>query len=408
MFREEFSHYLSYGATDQRTVTALAGEFDGLIVPGTVAAFQWEGTGGFVLALSAATGNFEYAIDPRFPLFQQRLPFPKKSHSALASLLGVPSLVRPTVPRPEDFTPELIDTVARCWAEFAGSYNTAAGRKFDKYARRLGEPSLTLDNARPPGVILPPYLVSAKNDDEWWEVSSRLFDATRQAVASPERCARVVAVDRHPSILLHALRVHDDRVALWVSGLDELSIEAEELAAYGEALRALRSAGKATFALYGGFFSVMLQNVGLGGSSHGIGYGESRQWIELPESGPPPSRYYVPQLHRYLQPDEATRLLMADRRLAECRCAECGGDPPNTLDYHALMRHSVRCRAQEIQVWQGLEVGEMAERLARERDDWVRILEESRLVEVLIRRGLERASHLNRWVRALELLTTSE
>ena len=45
MFETKFSHYLSYGAADQHTVRELRGFYDGLLVPGTVAAFQREGTG---------------------------------------------------------------------------------------------------------------------------------------------------------------------------------------------------------------------------------------------------------------------------------------------------------------------------------------------------------------------------
>ena len=71
MFDVEFEHYLTYGATDQQTVRRLPGQFTGLMIPGTVAAFQREGTGGFALTLSATEAQTPYVIDPRFPLFQQ-------------------------------------------------------------------------------------------------------------------------------------------------------------------------------------------------------------------------------------------------------------------------------------------------------------------------------------------------
>ena len=93
MFDVEFEHYLTYGATDQQTVRRLTGEFTGLMIPGTVAAFQREGTGGFALTLSATEAQTPYVIDPRFPLFQQPLDAPKKSHEALAAILGKPDLV---------------------------------------------------------------------------------------------------------------------------------------------------------------------------------------------------------------------------------------------------------------------------------------------------------------------------
>jgi hypothetical protein len=100
---------------------------------------------------------------------------------------------------------------------------------------------------------------------------------------------------------------------------------------------------KLPFALYGGFFSVMAGTVGLVGSSHGIGYGEYRAWPELPRSGPPPARYYLRQLHRYIAQEDAQRLWMADRNLASCPCNQCMGRAPIELEYHDLMRHSVEC-----------------------------------------------------------------
>jgi hypothetical protein len=83
-----FNHYLSYGSTDQQTMRELSGLYDGLLVPGTIAAFQAEGTKGFVLSLSARSGE-PYVIDSRFPLFQGALPKAKKSHIMLAAILGI-------------------------------------------------------------------------------------------------------------------------------------------------------------------------------------------------------------------------------------------------------------------------------------------------------------------------------
>src|SRR5207245_1020479 len=91
---DSYSHYLAYGATDQETFRALRGAYTGVLVPGTIAAWQRQGTGGFVLALSATEQAPPYVIDPRFPLFQQPLKDPKASHEALADLLGDPDLIR--------------------------------------------------------------------------------------------------------------------------------------------------------------------------------------------------------------------------------------------------------------------------------------------------------------------------
>lgn len=403
MFNEDFAHYLSYGATDQQTVRALTGNYTGLLVPGTVAAFQRDGTGGFVLTLSATPESPEYAIDPRFPLFQQRLPRPKKSHQSLAELLGLPGLIVNEEPVPGDFTDEMINTIGRNWAAFNGDYQSAAGSKFSKYAKRLGQPVKPRD-AQQPTFVLPPYLVARRRRDPWWDVSNRLFEATVDSLSDPSRAVRVLATTSGLGLADLFQGLNEERAAIWVSGLEELTAPSDELADYAVAVHDAANEGLSLFALYGGFFSVLLQNLGLGGSSHGIGYGEYRQWVELPDSGPPPARYYLPQLHRYLQPDEAARLFFADRRLAECECEECGGEPPIALDYHALMRHSVRCRATEIEEWQGLDAPLMVDRLDSEFAEFRRILHACGLPDVAVNRIEQRAGHIPRWSAALASL----
>jgi hypothetical protein len=403
VFAETFSHYLSYGATDQQTVRQLAGSFNGLLVPGTVASFQREGTGGFVLSLSAASAGTEYVIDPRFPLFQQALVNPKKSHTALAEIFGRPDLVRATDPLPDDFDAELIDTVARSWTDFNGGYQQQTGGKFAKYAERLGEP-VELPNAKAPRYVLAPYLVASGITDPWWTKSQELFEATRRHVNDDDRCVRVVA-SASPHALAELLEtVGDSKIAIWVSALDELRRTHDELAEYGRAIADFTDQGKKAFALYGGFFGVLLQNIGLSGLSHGIGFGESRAWIELPESGPPPARYYLPQLHRYVQPDEATQLLFADERLAACDCEDCGGEPPIALDYRALMSHSVRCRAMEIDSWGGLDVALAVSRLREETATYDDVLHASGLSQIIIARTERQMRHLLEWSQALELI----
>ena len=69
---EPFSHYLAYLATDQETYRDLRGQYDGLLVPGTIAAWQRQGTGGFVLSLSAAAGSPRTSSIPAFRCSSKR------------------------------------------------------------------------------------------------------------------------------------------------------------------------------------------------------------------------------------------------------------------------------------------------------------------------------------------------
>jgi hypothetical protein len=396
---DRFSHYLSYGSTDQKTLRDLLGHYQGLIVPGTVAAFQREGTGGFVLSLSAVPGSPPYLIDPRFPLFQKGLENPKKSHIALANLLGAPQLLDLRDPEPEDFDDELVETIARHWVEFNRNYEQHQAGKFEKYAKRLDE-EVDPAAAHGPSGIIAPYLVS--QGDAWWERSDALTRATFAAATDLE-VLRIVAVAAVEELDRRLGQIEDEEVIVWVSGMKELEVDSRDLVRYGEAIRAADKRGQACFALYGGFFSVALAALGLRGSCHGIGYGEHRSWPELQQSGPPPARYYAPRFHRYIGQDLAYQLWSRDADLTGCGCPVCDNGPP-VLSYHDLMKHSVFARQAEIDAWGSLDLDELVDRLDAEREELEDDLDAISLPGPL-RDPVERATqHLPRWVEALEAL----
>jgi hypothetical protein len=398
MFEAGFQHYLSYGATDQRTVRELTDAFDGIVVPGTVAAFQREGTGGFMLTLSATQAGIPYVIDSRFPLFQQALERPKKSHQALAELLMDPALVSGAPPVASDFTEERLERIARHWADFNEVYDTQQSAKFDKYARLLNEP-VAPRNAQGPSRILAPYFIARAPDDPWWRHSQRLFDLTRGHAQL--EVIRVVACEEPWDLSDLLAEVPDERVAVWVSDLDEIGTAPDALAAYGLAIAQAHRGGTRSFALYGGFFGLLLSSVGLGGASHGIGYGEYRAWLELPQSGPPPARYYLPRTHRYIAQDLAFAMWSASPDITRCSCRVCdGGAPPD--NYQDLMQHSVLARAQEVRQWAGLSPADAAARLGEEHDAFERDVLQAALPRPLRGPANRSFEHLPRWIAALE------
>jgi hypothetical protein len=390
-------HMMAYGSTDQQTLRELRSQYSGLLVPGTIAAFQHQGTGGFVLTLSAA--GAPYLIDPRFPLFQNGLAKPKKSHVALAEVLGDPGLVTISPPDAADFPVDRIRSIAGNWNAFNMSYQTSAGGKFDKYAERLGE-DVKPENASDPFAILPPYVMVEDPDDPWWEVNNR-FRQAAEAAASGLQVVPVVAA-KSPSALGPLLTDLGDFSAcgIWVEKLHELDSGSEELSAY---LRAIAEVDghRELFALYGGFFSVLAMSVGLSSSSHGIGFGEHRSWLELPRSGPPPARYYLPTVHRYVSVDDAQRLWMADRSLVGCACPHCSSTPPLLMEYHSLMKHSVYCRQAEIVQWGGLDPAECIERLQEEDATYQDKLDESDIPTLIKRSLVKFTNHYAAWIGAL-------
>lgn len=396
-----FSHFLAYGSTDQQTLTDLAPSYDGIVVPGTVAAFQAEGTQGFVLTLSASQKK-PYLIDPRFPLFQNDLRQPKKSHLSLARVFGLEDVVEEYGAAPLEIIQERIDQVCARWFEFNTAFRDVTPKAFNKYARRLKR-SLPIADAQGPTWIVPPYLiadespVAASISKTAW---LRTLAIARNA-GHGDRVRPVVAVGNPENLLDASNNLGADEVLVWVSNLDETKSSLHELAAYAKNIRSMTLAGVRPFALYGGYFATMLRSVGLRGVSHGVGFSEHRNHIELKSSGGAPARYYVRRIHRYLPVDLASELWRRDRTLVEDLATPFGQADPAELDYHSLMKHSVWARRAEIDAAESLTIHDHVRDLKVSRIDFLAGLEDIRLTAGLKRRSSALVNHLTLWEGAL-------
>jgi hypothetical protein len=398
---DPFSQYLAYGATDQETFRELRASYSGILVPGTIAAWQRQGTGGFVLSISATAEAPPYMIDPRFPLFQQGLKKPKQSHLALAELFGDEDLVRETDPTPDLFSDDRLAELARRWVEFNREYGFTSNKSFDKYRIRLGGDEVVPGQMQTPEMILSPYFACGGMYDPWWSKSNQLFENAKLA-ADGETVVRVVC-SRENGVLGELLEDIDtaERLVVWVSGLDEHNASEGDLVQYRSAIAAASGRGHEPFALYGGFFSVLLGVEGLRGHSHGVGYSEYRRWRELPESGAPPARYYLRRAHRYVPQDLAQAMWDQSPDLTECPCPHCAGRGPINLDYHELMKHSVWCRVEEIDQWYGRQSSDAADHLQSEYGALTAALKTGSLPPAVRGRALANMEHLPEWVKAL-------
>lgn len=395
-----YSHYLAYGATDQETFRELREIYTGVLVPGTIAAWQRQGTGGFVLSLSATAEAPPYMIDPRFPLFQQGLSDPKQSHTALAEIFGDSALIRADDPTPDLFLDERLAELARQWVTFNQEYGATSNEKFDKYMDRLGE-DIGVEHAQGPEAILAPYFACSGPDDPWWSKSVRLFEGA-QAASGDETILRVVCAPHSGALdpLLGDLG-GPEQLVVWVSGLDEHKASPGDLIQYRSAIAAANSRGQEPFALYGGFFSVLLGVAGLRGQAHGVGFSEHRNWRELPTSGAAPARFYLRRAHRYVPQDLAQTMYEQSPDLTECPCPYCDGRPPVALAYHELMKHSVWCRNEEIDRWYGQGEATAAELLETEHEAMTAAIRSGALPPAMRARAITSIEHLPVWAEAL-------
>lgn len=398
---DSFSHFLAYGSTDQETLRELTDDYGGLIVPGTIAAYQSEGTRGFVLTLSAAIKK-PYAIDPRTPLFQYLNVTPKQSHLALARVLGIDEVVAKHGWVPfEKWTPLLQHDVAKAWLDFNTAYVNIAPKQFDKYARRLGRKPKVID-ASAPSIVFAPYLMD-NGSDEISAVNDGLWSAAQQASSdAPDRLRRVIAASSPAVLLERARHAGQQQIATWVDNLDEVDIgNGTRLAEYARVVSQLDVEGFELFAMYGGFFAAALRTVGLRGASHGVGFSEHRDHVELKSSGGAPARFYVQRIHRYLPVEVASELWRQRPSLVESYYPGYASVEPGAYSYHDLMKHSVRARADEILKLTDVSAAEVANALDADYSRFRSELELTVLSTAIERRVLQSLAPLPVWANAL-------
>lgn len=402
---DDFSHFLAYGSTDQQTLRSLTDRYQGLIVPGTIAAYQADGTRGFVLTLSAAVDS-PYAIDPRTPLFQYFNPTFKKSHLSLARILGIEDVLdEHSYVRVVDWTEERVHKVAAAWLDFNTGYTTLAPKAFAKYARRLKR-ELPQDEAKAPTWIFPPYLMVEQGDVASSVVNEALWHESLAAASAKgveAKLRRVVAVTEPAGLASVIADIPESELVVWVDNLDETSSTEERLRGYALAIRDVSARGKKPFALYGGYFAVMLRAVGLRGASHGVGFSEYRNHVELRSSGAAPPRYYVQRIHRYLPVDLASELWRRNSTLVESYFPGFENRDPAELDYHELMKLSVNARQDEILRAADVPIGGHRAHLVESYEAYARDLTSIRLTEGLRKRITSNLMHLLVWSRALDI-----
>ncbi len=322
----------------------------------------------------------------------------------LAEIFGDPNLVNSVAPDPADFGPERLERLAERWVRFNQGFDEVKSKTFDKYAARLGE-SVLPDDRSLPGFLLPPYFMAEGVDDPWFKLSTHLWQMTERFADAGSVPSRRVLAATNPSGLEEMLSdvPEGSDVVIWVSGLDEYRSDFKTLTEYARAISSANARAVRPFALYGGYFAVLLGHLGLRGASHGVGFGDHRDWVELPSSGAPQARFYVFALHRYVPVDLAVALwrvapeLIVDARFEDSKVS------PGSLDYHALMKHSLAMRAAEIEFVKTKTTDDLARELRAASAAFASATANLEVPQSMQRRADELYGHLGVWAAVLEV-----
>jgi hypothetical protein len=356
-------HSLSYTHSDQALLRdpALDPCWDGLVVPGTLATFYFEGTGGFVL-----TRRVPYVIDPRTPLLQTieiARAEPKASHLKLAAIHDedvVETWPEAEIPRThwEDGRwPEVVKNVL----DFQDSYSSTATAKVDKYNALLAAAGRRVVEADPedPLRLVPPYWAVAGTNDPWWALAREAIEIGLDEY--PGRLLPILAIGNDVAIDTLAALIADlpdgcTDVFCWASKWNESDAGRDDVDAWLDAVETGRGRGINVSNLYGGYLSVLMLGKGLTGLNHGVGYSESRDSRRLSATGAPPTRYYHPALREFLTVPNAQPIIDYLPVRWACDCAVCqqvagadGRPQVGRLNPEGLKRHFLMARHREIE-----------------------------------------------------------
>jgi hypothetical protein len=338
---------LAFGQADQAVFRETKGEIGWLQVPGTIATYFREATGGFVLSLECP-----YVLDPRTPMLQFGIPATevRASHKSLAAEYGAEFLKRVEANSGPPTDDEWVDG-SKAIAMFQRDYVTTSAAKVAKYAKLLGKPATTPSQAK---FILPAYLM-VDGHDARWALSVAMLEAARGVV--PDRPFAAVAALRSANgqfpdfaamrlMLADLAAQHVEDAFMWLNDFDDREAAPEVLAQLQIALS--EAAVPRLYNMYGSFISSAIG--GFAAVASGVGYSEKRAADVLYKTGAAPARYYHPHLHSFMNQEVAALFAEAAGGALACKCAVCANTTPgelSSLSHANLLIHFVHARVGE-------------------------------------------------------------
>jgi hypothetical protein len=188
----------------------------------------------------------------------------------------------------------------------------------------------------PPARLIAPYFF---NDATlaWLHVNRDLAEASLYAAPDPHQLWVAISFD---SLLLDR-REEIERLVeayeplpcggflLWPSDFDETRATAGQITGLRWLVQSLCTRARSATMMYGGYFSALLSDEGMAGTSHGVGYGEKRDIVPVVGGGIPPAKYYLPPIHDRIDISEILQLSRqmdpATFRTDVCDCTICAG-----------------------------------------------------------------------------------
>lgn len=326
-------HLVRYGiAADQKyLVDEFLETYDQLVINASMVAYM---SAGLAFFITQRTKNKPYFIDPQTHAFQHGVEYLqsssensegkiKKSIKVLIEGYGDP--VKQIIDKNQSILPEDFENSKGrkgfCERVIKFQLETIAKKAQEsenaEYWKFLKEKGIVADNSFKPSFVVAPYFyITGNTFSEWLKVN---IDCAKdsKSIAENEKSALAVQIVISKDVLSNSEQIDElikkystinkpAAFLIWIDSFSEQRASKEALKGFIKLAKGLRDSAPA-INLYGGFFSVMLNHLGiLAGVTHGLEYGEDRAVIPV-GGGVPIAKFYLPTLHSRLLFRDAVR-----------------------------------------------------------------------------------------------------
>lgn len=335
---------------EKEYILKLSKQFDGIIIGANIV----EATAGATASLVGQKLKMPYYIDPMTYVFgcdlngirseqkrkKKTVVDYKRAYKRLAPELGdiFSNTLKKNMPIvSEDFTSTVLKQVCQKVIDYQLERLHTEFEKdeeYKEYAELIPKPA---------GVFSPYFLIRS---EEWFNLFLSLSKTTADIKPGPPvysvLCADYEMLIDNSFINRATAEIPKtgvNGVWLWFSKFDELEVQEKYLRGFKKLVERLSEKGLDVYNRHGGYFSLALNKLGMKGISHGVGYGEKKDVLQI--KGPPKApvvRYCLPDIYKRVGMLEIERCFKdlnittpKDFHDKICDCVICKGVVKNSI-----------------------------------------------------------------------------
>lgn len=192
-----------------------------------------------------------------------------------------------------------------------------------------------LEKGHKPLFYISPGFFFDSPEDEWFKLNIKLMELAAEK-SLEQKTYGYLPISKncfdHTYIDEIADRIPNkiNGVVVWFEDFEDTFANENELRFVAQMVKSLSERGLNIINLYGGFFSVLLSEIGLQGYSSGLCYDTSRNREIVPTGGPVPLRYYIPEINRLMRQLDVEGFYKYIK--PSCECNICEEKMKNSVD----------------------------------------------------------------------------